>query len=196
MIYRYTIPSFAFALIGANASFAATDGHEEKVHGLPQMDPTWFASQLFWLGLMFVVLYLVFGRIVLPALSGTIENRRERIQSDLDQARTMKDDAQNVLEEYEKLMADAHKKASDLFSQMDQDVKRKTNNETAKIQKKAVDQIQKTENKIQGAKNKALEDMDKIAAETARLAVEKIVGVTANAKEAASIVEKLGKKAA
>lgn len=195
MMYRYAITVFAFALFwGANAALAAGDG--EKTMGLPQMDFSTFPSQLFWMMVMFVALYLVFGRLVLPALSGTIETRRHRIQNDLDQARNMKDEAQSVMEEYERLMTEAHTKASDLFSQMDQDIKRKTDNETQKIQNKSVEDIQKMEKRLVKAKDKALQDMDKIAAEIAAMVAEKIVGLKTNTKDAQTVVEKLGQEAA
>ena len=64
----------------------AAHGHEEVKAPFPAFDPTWFASQLFWLAVFFLGLYFALGRYVLPKLSDTLEKRANRIASDLDEA--------------------------------------------------------------------------------------------------------------
>ena len=88
------------------------DATHEASAGLPQLDPTWFASQIFWLLIVFGALYFIFSRSILPALSTTLENRHEHIQSDLDTAERLKEEAETVQSNYEAVLVDARAKAS------------------------------------------------------------------------------------
>ena len=67
-----------------------TDGHHEASSGLPQLDPTYFTSQAFWLIVIFIFMYVVFALKSIPAISQTVENRSERIKSDLSSAEQVK----------------------------------------------------------------------------------------------------------
>ena len=78
------------------ASSENADAHEQSSAGLPQLDPKWYPSQLFWLFLTYGVLYFAFSRNVLPGLSGIIENRRDHIKNDLDQAEKLRAPAEKV----------------------------------------------------------------------------------------------------
>ena len=69
----------------------------------PPFDPTYFASQLFWLAISFAVLYFLLSRFVLPRIGGAIEERRDRIADDLDAAASMRDQANETVRAYEKI---------------------------------------------------------------------------------------------
>ena len=162
-------------IVPMSGAWAAGDSYESATSGLPQFDPTYFASQIFWLAFTFICMYVAFSRTILPALSGTIENRNERIQSDLDKARQMKDKAEAVHQEYENILNEARAKASQTFSDMEADIERNSTRRIAEINKSSLESIQKTEKRLSTEKKKALKDMDKVAAEIASLAAERSV---------------------
>ena len=74
---------------------------------MPQLDSSTFASQLFWLTVTFIPLFIILWKVALPRIGTTIETRRARIEADLDKAAALRDDAVRALAEYEKSMARA-----------------------------------------------------------------------------------------
>ena len=46
---------------------------------MPQFDTSTFASQIFWLTVAFVTLYLVMWRVVAPKIADVLDARRRRI---------------------------------------------------------------------------------------------------------------------
>ena len=80
--------------------------HEEE-GVFPPFDSTFFASQLLWLVITFVVLYLLMSRLVLPRIGGILEDRRDRIARDLDQADRLKQQADDAIASYERALAEA-----------------------------------------------------------------------------------------
>ncbi len=73
--------------------------------GLPQLDPSYFPSQLFWLVVFFTLLYLLLSRVLLPKIGGVIETREKKIQGDIDAAAKANAEAQASLSAYDKAVA-------------------------------------------------------------------------------------------
>ncbi|MEZ5648449.1 MAG: F0F1 ATP synthase subunit B' [Alphaproteobacteria bacterium] len=106
---------FLFALIATlsmvSAAFAAETATEGHSGGLPQLNPASFTSQIFWLFVIFIVLYVVLARIALPRIGAVIEARQQKITGDLAKATAAKDQAASVLAAYEAELAAARDKA-------------------------------------------------------------------------------------
>ena len=64
---------------------------------MPQLDTTWFASQIFWLIIAFSVLYYLLSRKALPRLAEILEARQDRIAADLDEAERLRREAEEAL---------------------------------------------------------------------------------------------------
>ena len=80
---------------------------------MPQLDPSTFAPQLFWLLVTFVLLYLAMWKIALPKIGSILQDRQERIDDDLEKAEKLKQDAEAVREAYEKTVAEGRNKAQE-----------------------------------------------------------------------------------
>ncbi|MEO1309711.1 MAG: ATP F0F1 synthase subunit B [Pseudomonadota bacterium] len=80
--------------------------------GLPQLDTSTYASQIFWLIVTFGVLYWFMSSIALPSIGGVIEERSDRIAADLDAAAELNAEAEAAERGYEQALADAKAKAS------------------------------------------------------------------------------------
>ena len=183
------------ALLSTSDAFAAgveyaADG-KEKAGGLPQMDPTWFASQIFWLVVLFAGLYFIFSQKVLPNLSSTLENRREHIQGDLDTAETLKKEAESVHNDYETILEEARTKATTLYQEIDESIKTKSEKEYADFQDRLIKETQMVETKINTAKTEAMAGMNDIAADVAKEAAEKLVGIKPTMKDAKAAVQSI-----
>ena len=90
---------------------------------MPQLDVTTYASQLFWLLLTFVPLYLVITKVALPRIGEVLEARQDKIDDDLKKAAARKEEAEAVMSEYEALQADAHAKAQALLRETQEAMK-------------------------------------------------------------------------
>ncbi|PPR79265.1 MAG: ATP synthase subunit b, sodium ion specific [Alphaproteobacteria bacterium MarineAlpha2_Bin1] len=75
---------------------------------MPQLDIGTFIPQLVWLFLTFIVLYLIMSRAILPKIADVLEQRQDRIASDLEEAEKLKNEAQKVLKTYEREIEEAH----------------------------------------------------------------------------------------
>jgi len=182
--------------VHAATAHAEAAGHGNTSAGLPQLDPEYFASQIFWMFITFVILYVIFSRNILPTLSGIIENRRDHIQNDLDEAERIRDQAEKVHAAYEEMLNDAHHKTADLVVGAEQDIKDKTAKELDAYKERATKAISETEKTIEKAKQEAMDEMTTIAAEIASEAAKKIVGISTDVKQVKNVVQNINKKAA
>ncbi|MAP93954.1 MAG: F0F1 ATP synthase subunit B' [Ponticaulis sp.] len=102
---------------------AAAHGAGGIAEAFPPFDASTFASQLFWLAIAFIVLYVVLSQVILPKVGGVIEERRSKIAKDLDDASRMKAEADEALVEMEKQLAvaraDARTKADQARAAID-----------------------------------------------------------------------------
>ena len=89
-------------LLTAPINFAcAAEG--QKSAGLPQMDIATFPSQLFWLVITFSLLYLFMWKFVIPRLGATIEERRDKISNDINDADNLNTEATDILKKYDEV---------------------------------------------------------------------------------------------
>jgi F-type H+-transporting ATPase subunit b len=172
---------------------AAAHGAAHGSGGLPQLDPSSFPSQLFWLALVFGFLYLFFSRKSLPEIAQVIENRSDRIQNDLDTAQRLKNEVAAVQKSYEDNIAKSRNEASSLFKSMEDDMKAKADAEGKRLQDATMQKTAELEKSISRARSMAMEDMNRIASEIAVDAAEKIIGVRPDLNDASEIVKTLHK---
>jgi F-type H+-transporting ATPase subunit b len=78
---------------------------------VPQLDPTWFASQLFWLFICFTILYVLLSKLILPPLQGVIATRKGTIESDLNAAQEFKTNAAQAKASYEETLVKSREAA-------------------------------------------------------------------------------------
>lgn len=186
----------AFAQTAEHGEHGAveTQGHDAAASsgGLPQFDPTWFPSQIFWLAVSFFVLYLFFSKKTLPEISSVIENRRNHIRSDLDMAEKLTEEAESVQAAYENGLQSARDTAAQAVADVDSAMKAKGADEYEEFRKRSETEILAAEERIKAAKNAAMDEMNTIAAEVASVAVKKIIGADMDVKQAKAVVESLG----
>ena len=71
--------------------------------GMPQLDPTYWASQVFWLTLIFSAIYFLIAKIFVPKIKGNIDARESQIRKDINEANSLKEEADKKLKEYNKI---------------------------------------------------------------------------------------------
>ena len=65
--------------------------------GMPQLDPKYWASQAFWLILVFSLLYLSISKFFIPKIKNSLDDRENKIKDDLDEAKNLKENAEKKL---------------------------------------------------------------------------------------------------
>lgn len=160
----------------------ATTAHTEAPGGhkgtFPPFDSHTFASQLVWLVITFVCLYVVLAKVALPRVGGIIAERQKRIDDDLAQANSFKTQSDSAIAAYEKALANARNRAQSIAN----DMREKQTAEAESVRKKIEDQF-----------NVKLADAEKTIAATKQAAMANVRGIATDAAKA--IVERLTGKA-
>ncbi len=128
--------------------------------GLPQLDSSSYPSQVFWLVIAFAILYAVFARWTLPALSAIVEGRAQRIKDDLEAAASLKAAAQTIHDAYEAQLLKARGEAAALFTQAEADTKAAYTAAQEDFRREAADHLAGAEAAIAKARAKALKELE------------------------------------
>ena len=194
--------AFAFAAIAlAGHDVFAADPHAKsgdykEVDGLPQLDFTTYPAQIFWMFIIFGVMYLFFSRKTLPEISATIEDRREKIQEDRDASEKLKEEAEEVHQAYDDILINAQHESTKRFKATDEKNKKKMEKKLQAFRDRSTKQITEMEKNIVKAQEEAMNDMQSIAAETASIAAEKIIGISTDIDDVKTVVKSIDRKAA
>lgn len=164
------------AAISAFLVAAAAATHEERSGGLPQLNPGDFSPQLVWLAITFVALYLILAYVALPRIGEVIEERRDRVQRDLDAAERFKSETDAALAAYERALSEARQKASSMAKDMRDKLAADTDKERAAVESELNAKLSEAEVRIAATKSKALASVDEIATDTASAVVSKLLG--------------------
>ena len=150
----------------------------------PPLDPANFAPQIIWLAITFAMLYWLLSKIALPRIGEVIEERRDRIQRDIDAAEALKAETERAIADYEKSLADARSKASGIARETHEKLAQQTNKKRQESEAQVNATIAEAEARITAMKNNALASVSDIASETASAIVAKLIGENVSADEA------------
>ena len=92
-------------------AFAAESG------GMPQLNPEFWISQIFWLTLTFGILYLVLSKLILPKIGENLESRKSKILENIEAAEKQREESEAKLEEYEGIISKSKLEAKAIFNQ-------------------------------------------------------------------------------
>jgi len=170
----------AFALLPVDPGMAA----DVQKAGMPQFDLSRFPSQIFWLGVTFLVLYLVMSRIALPRIGEVLEARANRIGGDLDRASALKAEADQIKAAYEKALGESRAKAQEVGRSTEATLARDSAARQAELGNELAGRIRDAEGRIAAAKASAMGNLAGVAAEVATLAVQRVAGIGISPSEA------------
>ena len=180
--------TFAIAVLAIQSHLFAAEA------GMPQLDPKYWASQAFWLILVFAVLYISIAKFYLPKIKDNLDNRENKIKDDIDDANKFKELSEIKLKEYEKILENAKKEVIkihiDSKNALDKDIQAKKN----KIEKEIENEILKAQKEIVELKKGSLEDIYKISEDISSNIIENISGDKLNESSIKATVEEISKK--
>jgi F-type H+-transporting ATPase subunit b len=153
---------------------------EDGGTSMPQLDPTYYLSQLFWLALCGVALYVVMARVALPRVAAMIDQRDEQVRHDLELAHKLKQQAEDIKVSYTRAVREAEDKAKARLDALAKTMKTQQDAALHETVERLQHQIKETENYLRGEKDVLLRDL-KVYADN----VSKIIIKELNAKRAA-----------
>jgi F-type H+-transporting ATPase subunit b len=143
---------------------------------MPQFDPSIWPTQLFWLALSFVILLVLMTKVALPRISEVLEEREFRINDSLRKAEGLRQDAEDAIAAYERMMADARAKAQEQVRQSRERAAAQAAERHAELTERLAEDIATAERRIAAAKTEAIAGVRNMAVEVAGLAVKQLVG--------------------
>jgi F-type H+-transporting ATPase subunit b len=156
----------------------ATTAHTEAGHKapFPPFQSETFANQLFWLAIVFVALYLLASRLVLPRVGGIIDARAKQIEDDLGEAQRFKAEADAANEAYEKALADARSNAQALANATREEQAAATEKKRKALERQLDAKLADAEKTIATTKTAAMANVRGIATEAAAAIVKRLTG--------------------
>ena len=148
--------------------------------GMPQLDPTYWASQAFWLILIFTGLYLVLANLFIPKIKSSIDNRENKIKDDLDEAQKLKNLAEQKLKEYELSIESAKKEVQKIIFESKNKLNLEIRNKKKKFEKEIEIEVESAEKEIENLKKNSLKSISAISEEMSSKVIEQISGEPMN----------------
>lgn len=155
---------------------------------MPQLDPTHFASQIFWLVVCFGVLYLLMARIALPRVGQLLQERRDRVQNDRARAEAIHLEAQDALAAYQASLAEARAGAQAITAEAAQAAADETSQKVEALGAKLAVELSEAEARLAEQRDKAMAELRKAAREITSDAVERLTGLKPEARTVTSAV--------
>ena len=180
--------SLLIALVAINVDLFAAEA------GMPQLDPKYWASQAFWLVLVFSTLYISISKFFLPKIKDNLDNRENKIKEDLENANKFKEQSEAKVKEYAMILENAKKEVSKIHFEskniLDKDIQSKKEAMEKDIDK----EILKAQREILDLKKNSISSIQSIAVSVVSSIIENISGDKLNESSIKATVEDVSKK--
>jgi F-type H+-transporting ATPase subunit b len=143
---------------------------------MPQLNPEFFASQIFWLIISFAILYIVMAKFALPKIADVIESRKDIIARDFEDAESYKKDSIATEQKYLDSIKVAHEKASASIAKSKKKLHQSLDDANENFEKENGMVISKFETQLNAKKADILEDKEVLAYEISHDIIRKILG--------------------
>ena len=175
---------------------AETNAHTEAPAGhtkFPPFESEHFPSQLVWLAISFVLLYVLMKRIALPRIDGIIAARSKVISDDLAAAEQLKERSNAANAAYEKALADARARAQAIAGATREQHAREAEALHKRLETQLHERLTAAEQSIAKSRGAAMSNVNSIAAETASAIVERLIGQRPRDADIAAALGDVGK---
>ena len=162
--------------------------------GMPQLDPTYWASQAFWLILVFTILYISISKFYLPKIRENLNNRENKIKEDLEFAYKFKEKSEAKLKEYELILENAKKEVSKIHFESKNNLDKDIQSKKEKIEKEIEKEILEAQKKITELKKNSISSIQIISENIASNIIENLSGDKLNESSVKASVEEITKK--
>ena len=188
MIKKIFFQSIFFNFFFIKEVFAAESG------GMPQLNPEFWISQIFWLVLTFGIMYVVLSKFILPKISNNLESRKSQILENIEAAEKQREDSEAKLKEYDEIILKSKMEAKTIFNQTREKTLKDIGAKKEVLDQQIDDEINKAEKEIEVLRVSAPDKINKIAIETSSELLEKLIGSGVNSSSISAIVDDLSRR--
>ncbi|MGB0504605.1 MAG: F0F1 ATP synthase subunit B' [Pikeienuella sp.] len=169
------VKSATFLALTAGSAFAAGGGgHGEEKGGMPQLDFSTFGSQIFWLVVSLVILFLILKHVAMPQIASGIEGRAKAVEDDLDMAAELRRKAEDAEAAYEAALVEARASAQAIAQATRDDIQKDVDAAIAEADAKIAARAAEGETRIAEIRDSAMAAVEDVAGETAEAVVEAV----------------------
>ena len=180
--------SLSIALTALNTKLYSAEA------GMPQLDPKYWASQAFWLILVFVILYISLSKFYLPKIKSNLDNRENKIKEDLENANKFKEQSEAKLKDYELILDKAKKEVNKIHFDSKNALDKNIQSKKEVIEKEIEKEILKAQKEISELKKNSIFSIQNISKNITAHIIENISGDKLNESSVKSAVEEISKK--
>ena len=179
---------FLLAIIAMNTDLYTAEA------GMPQLDPTYWASQAFWLILIFTVLYISISKFYLPKIRDNLDNRENKIKEDLENANKFKEQSESKIKEYEVILENAKKEVSKIHFESKNILDKDIQSKKMAMEKEIEREILNAQKEIAEIKKNSISSIQKISEKISSEIIENISGDKLNESSIKATVNDVSKK--
>ena len=162
--------------------------------GMPQLDPKYWASQAFWLILVFSILYVSIAKLYLPKIKKNLDDRENQIKDDLDEANNMKILSEKKLKEYNDILENSKKEVAKILLESKNTLNKDIQNKKESMEKEIEKEISEAQKQILELKKSSIKSINSISQDIASNIIEKLSGDKLNESNIKAVVEDISKK--
>ena len=188
MIKKIFFQSIFFNFFFVKEVFATESG------GMPQLNPEFWVSQIFWLTLTFGILYIVLSKLILPKISANLESRKSQIQENIEAADKQRENSETKLKEYDEIILKSKLEAKNIFKDAREKTLKDINSKREILDKQIDEEVKNAEKEIEILRKSAPEKINKIAVDTSSELLKRLIGTDVNNSSISAIVDDLSKR--
>jgi len=188
MLKKIILQTLAVYFLTINFIQAAESG------GMPQLDPEFWFSQIFWLVITFGILYLVLSKLILPKISDNLETRKSQVLENLELAEKQRNESEKKLKEFDNIILKSKIDAKNLFNESRRKLLDDINNKRQKLDEEIDKEVKIVESEIEQLKKKSPEKINKIAIETSADLIKQLINADINNSSITAIVSDVASK--
>ena len=135
----------------------------------------------FWVAISFVIFCLIIVYKKIPqVINNLLDNKINEIKSEIDNAKNLKNESEELLKKYKKKIEDAHMERSQILNSEKKETEIFIQESENKFEQLILNKKKSLEQKLDQMKVKAIKDMQNISNKIALEAVKKIISNSAN----------------
>ena len=180
--------SLLIAFVAINTELFAAEA------GMPQLDPTYWASQAFWLVLVFTILYISISKFYLPKIKDNLDNRENKIKEDIENANKFKEQSEAKAKEYDLILENAKKEVLKIHFESKSILDKNIQSKKESMEKEIDKEILKAQKEILELKKNSISSIQSISESIVSNIIENISGDKLNESSIKATVDDISKK--
>ena len=175
-------------------SFVSIARGASESSGMPQLDPEFWFSQVFWLILTFGGMYFILSKFILPKISQNIETRKSQILENIEIAEKQRKDSESKLKEFDEIILNSKLEAIKIFNDVKKNITNEINKKKESLEKDLDQEVILVEKEINDLKKNSINKINLMAVETSIDLIKHIMGEEINKSSISAIVDDIAKK--